>query len=394
MEKYEIKQNKKSLPEKFNRNELLSDLEFVRESYVEFFLRNGFSRHTSVDIIAKETDPSVFFIGSTISPLKHFYLDNEIPQNGVVIAQPCIRTHNMKNLYTDNPNKGNTFFNLIGGLAEGNKFKDVCAISLKYFNEELKIPRDRIFARASSLDDDLIENLKTLYKCPELEIDGRKSSYYRWRYGIKGVTGRGIALAIRNTENRNNSMTLGNVIMMESSDHPSAIQWGYGIESIVSGFYSKEKVIEGSLISQVVPYEKSMLPKFADALVAVIEMYNLGLKPDNKGEASYLRGYLKGLAFWAKRLKIDEISLRDYVIKYCKLKNVVSPEKFFDEIIKEMNFHNKNVNKLEAYLKTAHSAVNKENKKFSQLIKQLSNKYRINPEEVNIILNAFLKTNN
>src|SRR4030042_1511719 len=320
MENFEHVKKEGNLPEEFEQGEIFKYQEFIKQTYIESFSEKNFSVHESIDLVAGKTDSSILFIGSTISALKPLYMNNEIPPNGVVINQPCIRTHNLKNIYSEQSNKGNTFFNLMGGMSEADRFSDIYKLSLQYFIESLNINRDRLFIRATSEDKDILENLKSEKDHPELELDGRQPDYYRWRYGIKGVSGRGIALAIRNAVNQKESMTLGNIIIMESDDHPKTVQWGYGVESIISGIYNKDRAIEGSLISQVVPYEIGLKSKFADALAAVIEMYNSGLKPNNRGAASYLKAYLRGMSYLINKLNIEKNTLKEYVSEYCKLR--------------------------------------------------------------------------
>ncbi|MBU0637043.1 hypothetical protein KKH16_02450 [Patescibacteria group bacterium] len=386
MEKFEHIKNEKYLPEEFNRDEIAEYSEVVRSSYLEHFSNNGYEKKDSIDIVAKDADPSVLFIGSTISALKPLYLNNEVPENGAIIDQPCIRTQNLKNIYSKMPNKGNTVFELVGGIAPENKFSDVYILSLEYFYEKLKVEKDRLFVKASSLDKDMLEGMESEGGGPEIELDSRKQDYYRWKYGIEGVAGRGITFAIKNKLDVSKFMSLGNIIIMESDNHPSAVQWGYGVGSIISGKYSKERVIDGSLINQVVPFSEGENAKFADSLAAVIEMYNSGLAPSNRGADSYLKAYLRGLAFWALENKIAKDEIIKYVKEYCRLRNIPNADLISSNIIKEIEVHKLQANKVFQKYKDKESEDIGRILNSEKEISKISNKFKIHPEEVKTII--------
>ncbi|MFW5803858.1 MAG: alanine--tRNA ligase-related protein [bacterium] len=387
MEKFEQIKTEKFLPEEFNKKDIAKYSEVVRDSYFEHFTKNGYEKKDSVDVAAKDVDSSVLFIGSTISALKPLYLNNEVPENGAIIDQPCIRTQNLKNIYSEKPNKGNTVFELVGGIAPENKFSDVYNLSLKYFYENLKIEKDRLFVKASSLDKDILKGMGTESEGPEIELDSRKQGYYRWKYGIEGVVGRGMAFGVRNKHDASKSMTLGNIIIMESDNYPSTVQWGYGVGSIISGKYSKERVIDGSLISQVVPFSEGENAKFADSLAAVIEMYNSGLEPSNRGADSYLKAYLRGLAYWASENKIEKDEIIEYVEGYCELRNIPNSDLISSNIIQEIEFHKLQANKV--FQKYKDKGVDDINRILNseKEISKISNKFKIHPKEVKLIIN-------
>lgn len=387
MEKFEQLKTENYLPEKFNKSEIAKYSEVVRNSYLEHFSKNGYEKKDSIDIADRDADSSVLFIGSTISALKPLYLNNEVPENGIIIDQPCIRTQNLKNIYSKEPNKGNTVFELVGGIAPGSKFSEVYKLSLNYFYEKLKVEKDRLFVKASSLDKDILKSMEINGDSPEIELDGRKLDYYRWKYGMEGVAGRGMAFSVRNKHDANKSMTLGNIIIMESDNHPNAVQWGYGVGSIISGKYSKERVIDGSLINQVVPFSEGENAKFADSLAAVIEMYNSGLAPSNRGADSYLKAYLRGLAYWASENKIEKDEILKYVGEYCRLRNIPNADLISGNIIKEIDLHNLQADKVFQKYKNKGADDIERILNSEKEISKISNKFKIHPEEVKIIIN-------
>jgi hypothetical protein len=307
-----------------------------------------------------------------------------------VIDQLCIRTHNLKNIYSKEPNKGNTVFELVGGIAPGSKFLDVYNLSLDYFYEKLKIEKDRLFVKAASSDRDILESMETEGDGPEIELDGRGPNYYRWKYGIEGVSGRGIAFAIRNEHEVNKSMTLGNIIIMESDNHPDIVQWGYGVGSLLSGKYSKERVIDSSLVNQVVPNTEGENAKFSDSMATVIEMYNVSLSPSNRGADSYLKAYLRGLAYWVSENGVKQDDVIKYVKEYCSLRNIQNSDFISNEIIKEINNHDTQARKILQKYKDKDKLVIANIFSSEKEISKISNKYKIHPKEVKIILSNLI----
>lgn len=71
----------------------------LESRFKEFYSKKGYEEVPPVSIYSG-VDKSVNFIGSTISVLKPL-LDTGIPETGVFMNQPCLRTQNMRVFYDD-----------------------------------------------------------------------------------------------------------------------------------------------------------------------------------------------------------------------------------------------------------------------------------------------------
>lgn len=353
---------------------------FVKEQYFSL-LAGKYQLQPSCALSNKGVDSSVDFIGSTISALKPLYVGKKIPSEGAIIFQPCIRLHNLERVYSAEPNKGNIFFNMVGGITN-NSFQEVYTDSMDFFIHSLGIDSERMIIRASSKDLDIIEGLKRGPRVQNLEIDTRLEKYYRWKYGLDQVLGRGIAIAVKNETLPNKSITFGNIVIMESQNYARAIQWGYGIEAIVGGCFSKERVLEGSQISAIIPYETSQLSKLSDILAASMEMAASGMKPNKEGVNKHLKFCLKGAAYLADSLRIEEVQLDSYCRKYSDIRGFFNKNEISERIINYLKECISNRRKLELDI----SKIARSHPYGPEDISVLSNRYRVHPKEVEIMV--------
>ena len=85
----------KDMP-RFNRKESHFHMQNMIDGFLNYFQEHSCIKHEPVKI-SSGIDPSVRFIGSHISVLKPYFLNDNIPTGGYVMSQPCIRTRNLKN---------------------------------------------------------------------------------------------------------------------------------------------------------------------------------------------------------------------------------------------------------------------------------------------------------
>jgi hypothetical protein len=358
---------------------------FINETYLKTFSEAGYTIEPAKSIANEEVDPSVIFIGSTISALKNFYTSDTMSRPGRATIQPCIRTHNLKNIYNDLPNKGNTFFNLAGGLAEGDCFMDVYKTTLDFLSRTIGDKISKIYVRVSPEDKDFISYLTSEMNLPPIEVGSKSPSSYRWKFGLEGVVGRGVSIAIRDEKNPKGYMTFGNIIFMESDRYPLATQWGYGIESIISGVHQKPHVIEGSKAVQAVPYSPE-LSKYIDSLIGVIEMSRSGLMPVKSGPNRFMRFYLKGLSYQIDQLGISDEQIQDHVNKYYEIKHSDGAKSLLPLIYQSNLLHRRHIKRFNEHL--TEGKISLADQITPEQIGEISNKFRLHPDEVASLLSS------
>lgn len=288
-------------------------LRSIKKLHADTFVQRGYSEIPAIGV-ASRADDTVQFIGSTISALKPFFLENRIPQEGLCITQECIRTQSEVSLYDDEifP-EYNTAFSIVGGIAQATRLSDVVSTSVDFF-QRFGIEKKDLLARISSQDQDLIASSQI--ETPEVcvDIDSRPENYYRWIYGIPGVGGRGLTYAIRQRDGKYKD--IGNIIMMEGGGYAPAVQWGYGVETFLARAESLPQPIAASSISTIVKYEPGLRAKYADTLSACFAMMKTGVVPGNTGRSKSLRNYLKGLSYLRRCTGISQEELETHLRKY------------------------------------------------------------------------------
>ena len=112
--------------------------------FLQHFSQKGYTMIPSV-AITSGIDPTVRLIGSHVSPMKNYFIENKIPKNGLIMSQPCIRTHNLKKIFDDSsmPAWGSYFISL-GALVIPEKISELCKDSLEYLLSILNIPAENL----------------------------------------------------------------------------------------------------------------------------------------------------------------------------------------------------------------------------------------------------------
>lgn len=170
----------------------------IVSGFEKFFTSKGNRQVPGVDVSNPGIDPSVYFIGSPISVLKPFILEENIPEEGLCITQDCIRTRNTKTLddASSHPRWGSCFTGLIS-LRRYEDRETALRDSIEYLLVKLRIPLDNVAIRISSEDRDLVGLLDRV-ECPIRRIfDDKPAVYYAHKYGMGEIVGRNFNYVLR-----------------------------------------------------------------------------------------------------------------------------------------------------------------------------------------------------
>ncbi len=377
--------------EVFQPEEIQFLLQKAQCEYTDRFRKQGYIIHPP-EPVASRRDPTVHFVGSTITPLKPLFLQASIPTEGVCLVQPCIRTQNEKSLYDNSAfPEYNTFFHIVGGIAPVDQAARVAKDSVDYFVHGLGVDKSRLLIKLHSADTDLIHAVDTGNSEIPTVLDTHTDSYYRWKYGIPGVQGRGLTYAI--LQNDGLYKDIGNIIVMEGHGYTPAVQWGYGVETSLARIYSLPQPLAASLISSVIEYKGGLTAKYADTLAACLEMFRVQVLPDNVGRGRMLRNYLKGLSYLRRLLGTGVEQLTQQARAYVQYGNELH---LTDLLVNYIQHH-------ENRLQTCRSAIQKELShrppEMSQsllddsvLRNHLSDKYGIPIADMQLILDELLSS--
>lgn len=330
-------------PERSNADKLHS----IKSAFANFYDTHNYQRVTPTSIIPS-TDSSVVYVGATISVLKPL-LGEDLPASGVHLAQPCLRTQNKSIFYDDSENiEYNSFFHNCGTLSPPDDLGNVTGLAVEFLENLPGMNIDRLLVRVSSRDDDLIQSITATGKYIPIDLDSRPPSYYRWTYGEDGINGRGLTFAIQHTDD-GAYRDIGNVIVMSKDSVPLAVEWGFGIETLLSRINNQSLPLEASIISDVLTYDPNneVQAKYSDTLAAVCEMYKAGVQPGKSGSAYLLKDYLKGLSYLGRRLRLTREDSITAASTYMTITdNDLSRERMIENMSTWLERHDQRIAKL------------------------------------------------
>lgn len=282
---------------------------FISDQFMLFYENQGYQAFPPGSLLAAD-DNSVIFTGATITPLKKV-LEEGVSAPGYFVVQKCLRTKDINHI-TDLsviPDWTN-YFTMCGILSAPGRLEDVSREAYEFLIRRLGLDEGNILVQASSKDIDL-SSYWTSKKIP-LEEDGQSESYYRWKYGMPNIYGRGINLLLRSGKD-DFYRDLGNIVSVEDVEgEVRAYEFGFGLESVLSKMYGFNKPMEASIVSTVIPYEEGLREKFVNALMTSIVLYHHGIEPGRERERYIQKKIVKGLSFLRRKMGLSIDEVRDY----------------------------------------------------------------------------------
>ena len=278
-------------------------------SYLYHYRRLGYCEAPSLPITSKDDD-SVIFIGAAVSALKKDYIyPQKIPVGGLVVAQPSVRTRNIKNMLDDavNPKWGSYFTNIDTICPYENK-KEAFDQVLDFFYNRAQISPEDLVLRVRSKDEELFQLIKDK-NCPAVEVDANPEKYYRHTVGIDGIYGENFNFAVRHKYNRQYS-DVGNFIIFRDmqTKKPLFIEVGFGDTVIMQAKYGLDHVMDCYPFARHPALDNNH--KFKDCIITSQAMMREGLQPSSRDEQSkILYKYLRAVYYFARQANLKEQEL-------------------------------------------------------------------------------------
>ena len=282
------------------------------KDFKTFFLKNNYSETEPVPITSG-IDSTVRFVGSHISPMKEYFLDDKIPDNGLIMSQPCIRTRNQPKLFDDSfiPEWG-SFFKSLGVLVKPEKAKELCTQSLEYLLNVVKIPPENLVLRINRNDSDLT-SLALEFSNLGIGYDNTSmpEQYYRHKFGVDGVLGKNFNYAIKKD---GVLYDIGNFISIENNQKKLGVELALGTSTILKNFFSLEHVNSANPVIGVEKINDPLRHKFEDTIITSTILMSEGLRPSGSGDSNkerLLRSYLRALIYFKNKfgLKNEDVVL-------------------------------------------------------------------------------------
>lgn len=310
------------------------------KKFMDFYNRMNY--HYEIEKkVSSRYDKSVYLIGSTISSLKSFLLEDNIYKNGIFIVQHAIRTQQLKNLYRDDGyfSRFGSFFIALGTLSNYEMLDNVIWDMYNYLLT-LGIQNSQILIRISSNDGDLTSSCLKVLPFIKTEINSKQNNYYKHSYGmdIYGISGRNMNIALKNYLTKDYE-DIGNIVVIEKHNNPVAVELAFGLSTIISSVYGCNHTIQATPIAdffECINYDRC---RFADCISVVMHLAFEGVYPNSTKMAGRLmKKYIQGIVFYRKKFGISLSNVmnifNNYFNEYYKFKYNVNSSFVIDKVEK------------------------------------------------------------
>lgn len=294
------------------------------------FARTGFEEIFPVRITSGY-DSSTFLIGSTISVLKPFLQSIGAIDGGLFLVQDVVRTHPLSlHGAISSPLKYGSFWTSCGALAPPNQLCVLLSTSIQYVNHDLGIPSSDIVARASSRDDILLSALKELDCDIKTEIDTENSDYYRHSFGLRGVWGQNVNLAVR-IRGTDEFIEFASVILINQGANALAVEVSLSPSALWSFWLGFNNTYAAAPIADYISLHSEHMLRIADCLCVIGVLDLEGVKPSSSNISGRLiRQYLRSLQrLYRSRSEIGvsciESAYRCFGLEYFKAELALNP---------------------------------------------------------------------
>lgn len=294
----------------FVREKAAEYVESVKDDFKNFYTSLGYSEQQPV-LISSGIDPTVRFIGSHISVLKPYIIEQTIPTPGCFINQNCIRTQNVNNLFNDDvASRWGSSFASLGAISPEVRLNEVCHEAFRFLEDIQGIKKEDIRIRVSSQDQDLMSACTDHFSPDNIEVDTRQPPYYRHKIGVDDVWGRNFNIALRNASGEGFS-DVGNIILIENAEKKLGVEVALGASTILKQVYNLEHVNDCYPVTGLPNTDPKVSRKLEDAIIVSTILEREGLEPSSTGNRErILRTYVRSLSYFRSRANItlEELS--------------------------------------------------------------------------------------
>lgn len=298
--------------------EYLDDLE---RKFVDYFTDKKYLLESSVNITS-QIDPTVDFIGSKISPLKHYILQDDIGQPGRCMIQNCIKLKSLHQLRASEPKMFGGYYKCMGLLA----MPDLKTITNELFDfltskEFLGIPANDLCIRICSKDIDLLDAISDVNPDIRRDIDTVSLEHYRHVYGMDehGITGRDYNIGLRR-KGTDDFINCGTFVVMEKQTGIIAVDLGLGNLTFSMCHFGNKTSASSSRLADLYSVCSLEEHKMADTImiIAALLRENILAHPSKHFRKKF-RQYLNVMLFWNKKLCLSPDYIVDLIIQYLLL---------------------------------------------------------------------------
>jgi hypothetical protein len=282
------------------------------QRFCTFCAELHFTEHLAEPLIPR-SDRSLLFTNSTVIPLKSLIMAGDIPTPGIYISQPCLRTHNLKYLHEEGTAPGYmSYFRMVAVTASPSTAPMLAGHVARFLVEKEGIAGDRLVLRCLSTEVTTRSEWLASGRGVSVDCDSMPPDYYRWRYGVSGMEGRGATIAVRFKDGSLHDF--GNIVSIQVRGRLSCIEAGYGIETMLSRKYECANPFQMGIISSVMPYRPNAAwLKFQDCVALGVVLGRLNLLPGTGGRKHVMKLVIQGISDLSRRFAVSYDELRVFL---------------------------------------------------------------------------------
>lgn len=291
-------------------------LNFVENKFIECFNDKNYQIDKSVNITS-QIDKTVDFIGSKISPLKHYIEENNIPVNGVALIQNCMKVRALKHLKDEIPQIFGSCYRGMGTLTTYNLEKIVNDTFDYFLNDKyLGMNPSDLCIRLNSDDRDLINATENIDRRVHREFDTETIENYKHIYGMNDITGRNLNIAMRKG-NTNKFHDCSAIIIMENQYRKISIDMGIGNSTLSMCYFNTDNTVSSSRMGDILQINDVYTMKLADSIIAVTALLRENItEHPSKHFRKKFRQYLNALYYWKEKLELSDYEIINCASKY------------------------------------------------------------------------------
>jgi alanyl-tRNA synthetase len=277
----------------------------IREKFVKYFESNGHEKLPSSSLIPVN-DPSVLITTAGMQQFKKWFSGEEKPEYPrTVTIQKCVRTNDIEEIGDE---YHLTFFEMLGNFSFGDYFKEgAIKWGLDFVENELKVPRDRIWVSIFAGDDqtprdDDSERIWKSLGITDIREHNREDNFWG-PTGTEGACGPTSEIYVDDVEvwnlvfNEYYQQPDGVLIPLESK----GVDTGAGLERLTATINKLPSVFETDELAQIMALVKEKMAKedqkaqriITDHLRSAVFLLADGVRPSNLDRGYVLRRLIR-----------------------------------------------------------------------------------------------------
>lgn len=315
--------------------------------FKEVLGERGYAEKKPLSLIAGEQDSSVLFIGSSTNVFKPEIKNKNIPENGMFVVQPCIRTHDFKRRFDDTfVPFGQTYFEMIGAILPGDKYEKACLDMIEFLIKGLNIEKERILIIPTQENEKLLDPFYSNSNLSKIKIAKDKNKEYRWGYGMPGIYGEGLSVNILNTMT-NKYWDVGNIVSINNEqDKEIAVEFGAGIEFLMSARLGIDNPVKLSRIADIEKINGGLHQKFCVYYETILQLIGAGASVGSKKGNRLFKQYLKSINYLSGKINYNIEDLKNIAQNYINKQGLKIEE---SELEKSLSFIEKHQERIKNF---------------------------------------------